>query len=266
MVMNDPHFELKIASTRKEIQASQRLRYKVFVEELGASSSTDSQGLQVEADEYDEWFDHLILIDRRIDPSTMDHVVGVYRLLRDDVALNNNCGFYSESEFDLTPLIDSGRKLLELGRSCVHPNYRAGIAMFHLWNRLAEYVFEHKIEILFGVASFHGTNPMDFAHQLAYLHQNHLAPEDLRVSVRGNQGTNLELIQADKIDKKKAIIGMPTLIKAYLRLGGFIGEGAYLDYAFNTVDVCILMDTQRMASNRREYFHRMVESKWPAID
>lgn len=257
--MNDPHFELKIASTKEEIQASQRLRYKVFVEELGASSGAFDQGSKMETDEYDGWVDHLILIDRRIEPSTMDHVIGVYRLLRDDIALSNGCGFYSDTEFDLAPLIDSGRKLLELGRSCVHPDYRGGGAMFHLWNCLAEYVIEHKIEILFGVASFHGTNPKDFVHQLAYLYHNHLAPEDLRVTVRENQGISMDLIPLNNIDQKKAIIGLPTLIKAYLRLGGFVGEGAYLDYSFNTLDVCILMDTQRMASNRREYYHRMVK-------
>ena len=261
MVMNDSHFELKIASSKEEIEASQRLRYKVFVKELGASSDAIDQKSKIEADEYDEWVDHLILIDRRIAPSTMEHVIGVYRLLRDEIALTNDCGFYSDTEFDLAPLIGSGRKLLELGRSCVHPDYRAGIAMFHLWNRLAEYVIEHQIEILFGVASFHGTNPKDFAHQLAYLHHNHLAPEDLRVTVRDQQGTRLDLIPPDKIDKKKAIIGMPTLIKAYLRLGGFVGDGAFLDYSFNTLDVCILMDTQRMANNRRDYYHRIVDKK-----
>ena len=259
MVMNDPNFELKIASTKEEIHASQRLRYKVFVEELGASGVAIGRESKIESDEYDEWVDHLILIDRSIDPATLDHVIGVYRLLRDDVALANDCGFYSDTEFDLAPLIGTGRKLLELGRSCVHPAYRGGGAMFHLWNRLAEYVIEHEIEILFGVASFHGTNPRDFSHQLAYLYHNHLAPEDLRVAVRDNQGTSLNLMSPAKIDQKKAIIGMPTLIKAYLRLGGFVGDGAYLDYAFNTLDVCILMDTQRMASNRRAYYHRMVD-------
>ena len=180
-------------------------------------------------------------------------------ILRGDIALDN-CGFYSDAEFDLAPLINSGRKLLELGRSCVHPDYRSGIAMYHLWNRLAQYVIENDIEILFGVASFHGINPMDYAHQLAYLHQNHLAPEDLRVSVRNEQGTKLDLIPADQIDQKKALLDMPSLIRGYLRLGGFVGNGAFLDYSFNTIDVCIVIDTDRMATNRREFFHRSVES------
>ncbi len=259
MALNESDFELKIASSQEEILSSQRLRFKVFVEELGAQSNADNHDLKIETDEYDKWFEHLILIDRSIDPATMDHVVGVYRLLRGDIALDN-CGFYSDAEFDLTPLINSGRKLLELGRSCVHPNYRSGIAMYHLWNRLAQYVIENNIEILFGVASFHGINPMDYAHQLAYLHQNHLAPEDLRVSVRNEQGTNLDLIPADQIDQKKALLDMPSLIRGYLRLGGFVGNGAFLDYSFNTIDVCIVIDTNRMATTRREFFHRSVGS------
>lgn len=259
MVNSDPQLELKIASSRDEVLASQRLRYKVFVEELGATSNAVDHDLKIEADEFDEWCDHLILIDKSIDPSTMNHVIGVYRLLRDDVALGK-CGFYSESEFDLMPLKNSGKKLLELGRSCVHPNFRSGIAMFHLWNRLAEYVIEHGIEILFGVASFHGTNPQKYASQLTYLHHHHLAPEKLRVTVR-EHGINLDMLPKQHIDTKRAIVGMPSLIKAYIRLGGLIGEGAYQDNSFNTIDVCILMDTQNMANNRREYYHRMVTNR-----
>ncbi|MCY4099518.1 MAG: GNAT family N-acetyltransferase, partial [Rhodobacteraceae bacterium] len=139
MALNESDFKLKIASSQEEILSSQRLRFKVFVEELGAQSNADNHDLKIETDEYDKWFEHLILIDKSIDPATMNHVVGVYRLLRGDIALDK-CGFYSDAEFDLTPLLNSGRKLLELGRSCVHPDYRSGIAMYLLWNRLAQYV------------------------------------------------------------------------------------------------------------------------------
>jgi len=253
MALSESDFELKIASSREDILSSQRLRFKVFVEELGAQSNTDNHELRIETDEFDKWFEHLILIDRSINPTTMDHVVGVYRLLRGDIALDN-CGFYSDAEFDLNPLINSGRNLLELGRSCVHPDYRSGTAMYHLWNRLAQYVIDNNIEILFGVASFHGTDPMDYAHQLAYLHQHHLAPKDLRISVRNDQGTRLDLIPAEQIDQKRALMDMPSLIRGYLRLGGFVGNGAFLDYSFNTIDVCIVIDTKRMTTNRREFF------------
>ena len=125
-------------------------------------------------------FDHLLLIDPRRDAAALDDVVGVYRLLPSD-RLARTGRFYSESEYDLTPLKATGRRLLELGRSCVHPDYRGGTAMFHLWNALADYVLERDIEVLFGVASFHGTDIAALAQPLSYLHHNHLAPPALRV-------------------------------------------------------------------------------------
>jgi putative hemolysin len=164
--------------------------------------------------------------------------------------------YYSEGEYDLTALRTSGRKLLELGRSCVHPDYRGGTAMFHLWNALADYVLDRGIEILFGVASFHGTDIAALTPSLAYLHHHHLAPEGLRVRARLPQFQRMDLLPADRLDRKAAMAATPALIKAYLRLGGFVGEGAWIDHAFNTTDVCLVMDTARMSERHRAYYTR----------
>ncbi|MBC2837414.1 GNAT family N-acetyltransferase [Paragemmobacter straminiformis] len=245
-------FTLRLARDARDLRAAQRLRYRVFVQELGATGPLVDHDAQLERDDFDPVFDHLLLIDQRRDPEALEDVVGAYRLLPSD-RLGPGGMFYSESEYDLTPLRQSGRKLLELGRSCVHPDHRGGTAMYHLWNALADYVLERDIEILFGVASFHGTDIAALTQPLAYLHHHHLAPEGLRVKARAG-GQAMDLLEQGALDRKAAMAATPALIKAYLRLGGFVGEGAWIDRAFNTTDVCLVMDTQRMSERHRGFY------------
>ncbi len=252
------HFILKLAQSHNDVIAAQRLRYRVFVRELGAAGPSVDHILNRESDDFDAVYDHLILIDRRLDPATQDHVVGVYRLLRSDVAQGN---FYSASEFDLSPLLASGRKLLELGRSCVDTRYRGGVAMYLLWNGLADYVLEHRIEILFGVASYHGTDTGAIAQSLSYLNRYHLAPREARVRVCPQHYQRLDLVPDAQIDRIAALAQTPPLIKAYLRLGGTIGDGAYIDHNFNTIDVCLLMDTARMSERHKRAYTRRSAQK-----
>lgn len=248
-------YSLRLARDARDLRAAQRLRYLVFVQELGADGPLVDHAARLERDEFDEVFDHLLLIDNRRDPAGEDFVVGAYRLLPSDrVAAAGR--FYSEAEYDLTPLRESGRKLLELGRSCVHPDHRGGTGMFHLWNALADYVLERGIEVLFGVASFHGTDPAPLTQALSFLHHTHLAPPTLRVRAREAGYQRMDLLPADRVDRKAAMAGIPALIKAYLRLGGFVGEGAFIDRAFNTTDVCLVMDTARMSERHRGFYTR----------
>ena len=255
MNADDIPFTLRLAKDARDLRAAQRLRYRVFVQELGGSGPLVDHAAQIEQDEFDPYFDHLLLIDPRRDADDLEDVVGVYRLLPSDrLALSGR--FYSETEYDLTALKTSGRRLLELGRSCVHPDYRGGTAMFHLWNALADYVLDRQIEVLFGVASFHGTDIAALAQPLAYLHHNHLAPPALRVVARPEHAQAMDLIPVAQLDRKAAMAGTPALIKAYLRLGGFVGQGAWVDHAFNTTDVCLVMDTERMSAKHREFYLR----------
>jgi L-ornithine Nalpha-acyltransferase len=255
MTPEEPYFSLRLARDDRDLKAAQRLRYHVFVEELGGNGVLVDHENRLERDEFDPVFDHLLLVDSRRDPSTLEDVVGVYRLLPGDRAADYG-RFYSETEYDLTRLKASGRRLLELGRSCVHPEYRGGTAMYHLWNGLSDYVRERQIEVLFGVASFHGTDLAALRMPLAYLHHHHLAPEALRVRAQPDHFQAMDLVPADKVDRRAAMIGIPALIKAYLRLGGFVGEGAWVDHAFNTTDVCLLMDTARMSAKHRDFYAR----------
>lgn len=255
MIADDPAFILRLAHDDRDLRAAQRLRYKVFVEELGSDGPLVDHEARLERDDFDPVFDHLLLIDTRRDAEALDDVVGVYRLLPSDL-LPVAGRFYSDQEFDLTPLLASGRKLLELGRSCVHPDYRGGAAMFHLWNALAEYVLDRKIEVLFGAASFHGTDIATLAGPLSYLYHNHLAPEHLRVRARQPHRQEMALIPPDQIDRRAAMVGTPALIKAYLRVGGFVGDGAWIDHAFNTTDVCLVMDTAQMSAKYLDFYTR----------
>jgi putative hemolysin len=243
-------FTVKLADTAEELRAAQALRYDVFVRELGADGPDVDHDAGLELDRFDPFFDHMIVRD-----NATGAVVGVYRLLREGAAARAG-QFYSEDEYDLSKLRQSGRRLLELGRSCLHRDYRGGVAMFHLWNGLAEYVAEHGIELLFGVASFHGADPTLHAQPLSLLHHRHLAPPDLRLRAQPDRFQRMDLVPPGKVDRKAAMVQVPALIKAYLRLGGCVGEGAYVDHAFNTTDICLVLDTARMSERQRRLYTR----------
>lgn len=248
MTSKEPKFELRLASTQEDLLAAQRLRYDVFIKELGGDGPMVDHDAGLERDAFDEFFDHLLLIDRKL-----QKVVGVYRVLRGDMAVKAG-RFYSEDEYDLTTLKASGRTLMELGRSCVHADYRGTAAMYYLWNGLGAYVVEHDIDVMFGVASFHGTDIAAIREPLAYLHHNHLAPSELRSRVVDPHFQSMDLMAADEIDKRAALKAMPTLIKAYMRLGGYVGEGAYIDHSFNTTDVFLLMDSKNISQKQRDIY------------
>lgn len=258
MTVDSSQLQVRLAQSEADLLSAQRLRYRVFVEELGGDGALVDHAERFERDEFDPWNDHLILVDTTREEGALDHVVGVYRLLRCDQAKAFG-RFYCDEEYDLGPLRTSGRRLLELGRSCVDQDYRGGAGMFLLWNALADYVLRHEIEILFGVASFHGTDVERLKLPLSWLHYHHLAPPDLRVRSREYQ--RMDLVPPGEIDRRAAMVEMPALIKAYLRLGGFVGNGAFIDRAFNTTDVLLLMDTEAMSSRHKGFYTRKAEAR-----
>lgn len=253
MQIDDRHFELRLAQSEADLQAAQRLRYDVFVAELGADGPMVDHTARREIDRFDAHVDHLLLIDRRRPEA--EGVIGVYRLMTEAAAVAAG-QFYSEDEYDLSPLRVSKRRLLELGRSCLHPEYRGGTAMMHLWAGLADYIAARRIEVMFGVASFPGLDPAPLAGPLSLLHHRHLAPPDLRPVARASGFQTMDLIAERDLDRPAAIREIPALIKAYLRLGGFVGQGAYLDRAFNCIDVCLVMDVERIPEKSRAIYQR----------
>ena len=247
---------VRLATCQADVEAAQRLRYRVFVEEMGAKASEGERAARREMDRFDPFFDHLLLIDTAYqgdDP--LDRVIGAYRLMTGSMA-RQGIGFYGATEYDLGKLVAYPRETLELGRSCVSADHRGGAGMHLLWTGLGQYVAERGVEILFGVASFHGADPVPLAQPLAYLHHNHLAPEDLRVRALPEHYQPMDLLPPEAVSKPEAMRAIPALIKAYLRLGGFVGDGAFVDHGFNTVDVCLLMDTSRMVERYRTFYSR----------
>ncbi|MDD7970183.1 GNAT family N-acetyltransferase [Roseinatronobacter alkalisoli] len=243
MNVDQSRLAVRLARDDADIRAAQHLRYRVFIEELGGEGLLVDHANRLECDELDPYFDHLLLVDTRLNPDDCQHVVGAYRLLPDD-RLAQTGRFYCDREFDLRPLRESGRRLLELGRSCVDTAYRGGPGMLLMWQALAEYVRRHDHDILFGAASFHGTDPQALAQPLSLLHQQYLAPPALRVRARTYQ--SMDLVPPDRLDRKVALAQVPSLIKAYLRIGGVIGDGAFIDHDFRTTDICLILDTHAM--------------------
>lgn len=243
-----PQFRVAMALTDDDLRKAQALRYDVFVRELGGGGTLVDHEAALEQDRFDPYFDHMLLHD-----DATDQVVGVYRMLRAEQAKAAG-QFCSEDEYDLAPLHATGRTLLELGRSCLHADYRGGTAMFHLWSGLAEYVIQHRIDIMFGVASFHGTDVQALAQPLSLLHHRHLAPEALRARALPPHAQSMNLIPEDQIDRRAAMVQVPALIKAYLRLGGVVGAGAFVDHAFNTTDVCLILDTTAMSERQKRIY------------
>ncbi len=248
MAAANPLFEVRLARGEADLRAAQRLRYDVFVAEMGSAGPGVDHARRLESDGFDAAFDHLLLIDH-----AGPGVVATCRL--GDAGAASRAGrYYSEAEYDLAPLLASGQRLLELGRSCLHPAYRGGPAMYHLWHGLWGVIADRGAEILFGTASFPGTDPAALTHPLSFLHHNHLAPAALRP--RSRTGERMDLLPPGRIDRRAAMLATPALIKAYLRLGGVVGEGAWVDHVFNTTDVLMILDTARMNASAGAIYTR----------
>lgn len=240
-------FRLRLAAGESDLRAAQSLRYQVFIEEMGGDGPLVDHAARLEIDRFDAHAEHLLLID------DLHNVVGTYRFM-DGAAAIKAGGFYTEGEFDLATLKASGLQLLELGRSCVARDHRSGMALYHLWHGLAQIVVERGVDVLFGTASFHGTDPEVYAEALSYLHHHHLTPEPLRAKALVE--VPFTRLPVAAIDRRKAMLATPGLIKSYLRLGGTIGEGVYIDHEFNTLDVLVMLNMNDMSDTQRKLYHQ----------
>jgi len=259
------NLEVRLARSFKEIKAAQKLRYKIFYGEMAAKPDWMMKVTKRDIDPYDAVCDHLLVIDH--DKPKKKRVVGTYRLLRQEVAEAHN-GFYSAQEFDLSPLMtDSfkaqmgeGRQLLELGRSCVHKDYRATSTINLLWKGIAEYLKDYNIAYMFGCASFEGTDPAEFKEAFSYLYHNHMVAEDFHVRALDGQHIEMNNVTSDALDVRTARRALPPLIKGYLRIGCFIGDGAVVDARFGTTDVFILLPVERIAKRYSKHYDLPAEA------
>lgn len=254
----DPdRIQVRLTQNDDEIKASQALRYKVFYEEFGAKPTEEMRQAQRDIDSYDAITDHLVVLDRNL-PEGPSQIVGTYRLLRRAVAEKHG-QFYTCHEYNIQNLLDHEPNLLELGRSCVLPDYRSRPILQKLWEGIAHYVADHNIGLMFGCASLHGTDVNALSQQLSYLYHYHLTEETLRPRALENRYIDMNAHTKENLDVKAVFISLPPLIKGYIRLGASIGDGAVVDTQFNTTDVCIVMPTAQVTSKYLKHYERKTQ-------
>ncbi len=247
--------ETRLARNAREIDAAQAVRYRVFVDEMNATLSPDAMRIRRDVDSYDAICDHLLVVDNAIDGDIEDQIVGTYRLLRQEVAMANG-GFYSSSEFEIEPLLarHPEKQFMELGRSCVLPDYRTKRTVELLWQGNWAYALKHGMNAMFGCASFPGVSPEEHALALSFLHHTVSAKDEWAVSARSELYRQMDLMPLEGINARKAVSAMPPLIKGYLRLGAMIGDGAVVDQAFNTTDVLVVLPIAAISNRYINYY------------
>ena len=249
--------EVRLARKKSELRRAQRLRYKVFYEEMSATPGALALLSRRDEDAYDPIFDHLLVIDRGDATKKgwrRSRVVGTYRVLRQDVA-DRNDGFYTQGEYDIAPLIQSkpDYNFMELGRSCVLKPYRNRRTVELLWHGIWSYVRRNGVDVMVGCASFPGIDPAEHALPLSFLHHTAQAPEEWRVRAHDHLRIDMNMMAKDKVNMRAALKAMPPLIKGYLRLGAYIGDGAVIDHQFGTTDVLIILPVEQI--NARYFSH-----------
>jgi len=252
-IRNGNHL-VRLARDWSEVEAAMALRYRIFYEEMQARPTSEMALRKQDFDRYDEVADHLLVLDEEIGDGP-EAVVGTYRLIKRDAAAQ--CGtFYSAAEYDVGILTSLPDEILELGRSCVDLEYRDRRVINLLWQGIAHYCVNYDIRIMFGCASLPGKNIDAHALPLSYLYNNHLAPAPICPKALPERYVDMNRLPTTEIVAKEAVKFVPPLIKGYLRIGGFVGDGAVVDEQFNTTDVCIVVKTKLITDKYARHFER----------
>jgi len=231
-------FTTAIANTQQEVEKCLQLRYEVFANELGASLNMHAS---LDKDRFDEYSRHLMVID-----NTSRQVVATTRLLVDTDIIHTGC-FYSETEFEISRIINLSGKFMEVGRTCVHSAYRKGAVLAMLWQGIARIVSLSKINYLIGCASIPLSSGDQYINSLMHVLRNkHFSQDDQRARPLIPLTVAPTPVSDDII--------MPTLLKAYIRQGGVICGEPYLDAAFGVADVFVLMDCNKITARYKRHF------------
>lgn len=245
---------VRLAESDAEIDAAQALRFEIFYNEMGAHPDAETLASRRDRDVFDTVADHLLVVDHSRGEGAAS-VVGTYRLIRSGAA--EKLGrFYSADEYDISPVLASTPRVMELGRSCVQLEYRNRSVMQLLWRGIAAYVFRHNVDLMFGCASLPGVDPDALATELTYLATAHMAPPEIRPVALPARYVEMRRMDPALLDNRRALTSLPPLIKGYLRLGGFVGDGAVIDSQFNTTDVAIVVKTDLVTEKYYKHFER----------
>lgn len=244
--------DVVLAQRSKDIRRAQKLRYRVFYEEMAAVPDYRTRLARRDTDSFDPICDHLLVRDHkavRLGLRPKPKVIGTYRLLRQNEAARHG-GFYSAGEYGIGTLLARHPHLnfLELGRSCVLAPYRNKRTVELLWHGIWAYVLQHRVDVMFGCASLEGTDPERLALPLSYLHHFAAAPPEWRARALPQRRVEMNRLPKDEIDAKAALRALPPLIKGYLRLGAFVGDGAVTDHQFGTTDVLMILPVSAISA------------------
>lgn len=250
--------EAILAATPDDVRRAQALRYQVFFEEMAATPSPLVRLTRRDADRFDRLADHVLVVDHAArEPlpfgRSRPRVVGTYRLLRQERAMAAG-GFYSATEFDVDRLVGrhKGLSFLELGRSCVLPDWRHKRTIELLWTAVWAYARRHGADVLFGCASLPGADPATHRDALAFLRAVALAPAAWRVRPQPHRFHDMAGPAPE--DARGVLASLPPLIKAYLRVGAYVGDGAVADQAFGTTDVLMVLPVERIGARYLKHF------------
>jgi putative hemolysin len=235
---------VRLACTTDEIKAAQKLRFDVFCLEQNAQKTPSRIASGTDQDEFDDQCDHLLIIDEA--KAGLNAIVGTQRF-HVKGPFSNASNFYSSHEFDLAPMLEkqSNRRFMELGRSCIHPDYRDKRTMELLWHGTWAYFLERQADVMFGCASFPTTQVEDIMEPLSFLTRSHGATNDW--SVNANPEHRIDIRQFDSKDIGRSVLRkLPPLIKGYLRLGAAFSTQAALDPDFGTIDILVILPNENI--------------------
>lgn len=249
----------RLVANARELDAAQALRFRIFHNEFGACNDVVSMATQRDSDRFDAVCDHLIVVDESLPPPVENRIVGTYRLLPHDRAATH--GFYSADEFDISGLAKrhGSRRFLELGRSCVLPQYRSRRTIELLWQGIWAYCRRSDIDTMVGCASFPGTNPLAFAEPLSFLHHFAGANDQWDVRAVGPSAFVTDFMPAEAINARRAVTALPPLVKGYLKLGAHYAQSAVVDPLFNSIDVFVILPVEQIDRRYIKYYGENAE-------
>jgi len=241
--MSAGRYDVRLAESDAEIHAAQKLRYEVLYKESGGRITKEMLNAEREEDEWDEIAYHVVVLDRKND----DQVVGTIRLVSNEsIAKSENQSFYTEHAFNLDGVLNHYAKSVELSRACVSPEGRGGAILMLLWKFTMQFIEQNDFDVLFGCASFSGTDYQKHTEILSYLYDKHLATSELmpipKETVQSVAIKDFTTKPGTGKDRGK----VPTMLRGYLKVGARISEHAIIDPVFNTTFVVIYVDVKKM--------------------
>lgn len=244
-------FDVAWADSEDDVRAAQRLRYEVFADEMGAQLPPDAQSHRLDRDRFDAYCDHLLV--RAAGGEHDGMLLGTYRVLSPSAAVRAG-GFYTDAEFDLTPLRELRASAVELGRSCVHPEWRSGGVIMALWAALGQYMVRHHLDTMIGCASISLKQGTTLARDVwQNLRHRHLVEAPWQVNPRCPLPLGDGAVREPQSGNGFAP-DTPPLIKGYLRCGAVLLGPPAMDKAFNTADLPIMLRLDELAPRYRKHF------------